>query len=90
MVTAKVKVVNPQGLHMRPAHVFVGGVKNFSSDVTIIFKGTSVNAKSIMQVMLAGITRRSKCAARARTSRRRSTRPSGSSNRASGSDRSRA
>lgn len=56
MVTAKVKVVNPQGLHMRPAHVFVGGVKNFSSDVTIIFKGTSVNAKSIMQVMLAGIT----------------------------------
>ena len=41
---------------MRPAHVFVGGVKNFSSDVTIIFKGTSVNAKSIMQVMLAGIT----------------------------------
>lgn len=55
MVTAKVKVVNPQGLHMRPAHVFVGGVKNFSSDVTIIFKGTSVNAKSIMQVMLAGI-----------------------------------
>ena len=76
MVTAKVKVVNPQGLHMRPAHVFVGGVKNFSSDVKIIFKGTSVNAKSIMQVMLA--------------SRRRSTRPSGSSNRASGSDRSRA
>ena len=56
MVTAKVKVVNPQGLHMRPAHVFVGGVKNFSSDVTIIFKGTSVNAKSLMQVMLAGIT----------------------------------
>ena len=56
MVTAKVKVVNPQGLHMRPAHVFVGGVKNFSSDVTIIFKGTSVNAKRIMQVMLAGIT----------------------------------
>lgn len=56
MVTAKVKVVNPQGLHMRPAHVFVGGVKNFSSDVKIIFKGTSVNAKSIMQVMLAGIT----------------------------------
>lgn len=56
MVTARVKVVNPQGLHMRPAHVFVGGVKNFSSDVTIIFKGTSVNAKSIMQVMLAGIT----------------------------------
>lgn len=56
MVTAKVKVVNPQGLHMRPAHVFVGGVKNFSSDVTIIFKGTRVNAKSIMQVMLAGIT----------------------------------
>ena len=48
--------MNPQGLHMRPAHVFVGGVKNFSSDVTIIFKGTSVNAKSIMQVMLAGIT----------------------------------
>ncbi len=56
MVTAKVKVVNPQGLHMRPAHVFVGGVKNFSSDVTIVFKGASVNAKSIMQVMLAGIT----------------------------------
>lgn len=55
MVTARVKVINPQGLHMRPAHVFVGGVKAFSSDVTIVFGGKTVNAKSIMQVMLAGI-----------------------------------
>ena len=54
-VTAKVKVVNPQGLHMRPAHVFVGGVKNFSSDVKIVFKGASVNAKSIMHLMAACI-----------------------------------
>ena len=55
MVTARVKVINPQGLHMRPAHVFVGGVKAFSSDVTIVFGGKTVNAKSIMGMMSLGL-----------------------------------
>ncbi len=55
MVTAKVKVINPLGLHMRPAHVFVGGVKPFESEVTLVRGGNTTNAKSILQVMLANI-----------------------------------
>lgn len=55
MVTAHVKVINPQGMHMRPAKVFVTGVKGFPCDITIEANGRSVNGKSIMQIMTACI-----------------------------------
>ena len=55
MVSAKVKVINPQGMHMRPAQVFVAEMAKYNSDVTIVFGGKNVNAKSIMHLMAACI-----------------------------------
>lgn len=55
MVSAKTKVINPQGLHMRPAQMFVSEMAKYHSDVTIVFNGKSINAKSIMHLMAACI-----------------------------------
>jgi len=55
MVSAKTKVINPQGMHMRPAQVFVGEMGKFKSDVTIQFNGKAINAKSIMNLMASCI-----------------------------------
>jgi len=55
MVSAKTKVINPQGMHMRPAQVFVSEMGKFKSDVTILFNGKPINAKSIMNLMASCI-----------------------------------
>ena len=55
MVTATTKIVNPQGMHMRPAQLFVNTMAKYKSDVTIVFNGKSINAKSIMHLMAACI-----------------------------------
>lgn len=55
MVSKTVKVTNSQGFHMRPATVFVNEIARFKSDVKIIFKGTEVNAKSLMNLIAACI-----------------------------------
>ena len=51
MVSAKTKIVNPQGMHMRPAQLFVSTMAGYPCDVTILFGGKSINAKSIMHLM---------------------------------------
>lgn len=55
MVSANVKVVNSQGMHMRPAQVLVKEITRFNSEVTILFGGKTINAKSIMNLMTACI-----------------------------------
>ncbi len=55
MVSATTKIVNPQGMHMRPAQLFVNTMAKYQSDVTILFNGKSINAKSIMHLMAACI-----------------------------------
>ncbi len=50
-----VLVVDPVGLHARPATVAVNAASKFKSEVKITFKGRSVNMKSIMGVMSLGI-----------------------------------
>ena len=55
MVSAKTTVINPQGMHMRPAQVFVSEMGKFKSDVTILFNDKSINAKSIMHLMASCI-----------------------------------
>lgn len=55
MVTAKTKIINPQGMHMRPAQLFVNTMAKYQSDVTILFNGKTINAKSIMHLMAACI-----------------------------------
>ena len=46
-----VLVVDPVGLHARPATVAVSAASRFKCDVKVAFKGRSVNMKSIMGVM---------------------------------------
>ncbi len=55
MVSAKVTLKNPQGMHMRPAQLFVNTVAPFHCDVTILHNGNAVNARSIMNLMAACI-----------------------------------
>ena len=55
MVSQKITITNPQGLHMRPAGVFAKGVAKFESDVTIHFNGKDTNAKSLLNIIGACI-----------------------------------
>lgn len=55
MVSAKTKIINPQGMHMRPAQLFVTTMSPFKCDVTIIFNSKPINAKSILNLMAACI-----------------------------------
>ena len=55
MVSEKVTIINKQGLHARPAGVFVKEMANFQSNITIINGEKKVNAKRVMQLMTACI-----------------------------------
>lgn len=55
MVTQKLLVTNEVGLHMRPAAVFAEEMQKFECEITIVFNGTRVNAKSILNIMTACI-----------------------------------
>jgi phosphocarrier protein HPr len=48
-------VVDPVGLHARPATVAVNAASKFKSEIKLTYKGRSVNMKSIMGVMSLGI-----------------------------------
>lgn len=48
----KVTVANPQGLHARPASIFVKIANKFESDITLTKEGQTVNAKSIMGLLM--------------------------------------
>ena len=55
MKEIKVLVIDPVGLHARPATVAVNAASKFKCDVQVTFKEKSVNMKSIMGVMSLGI-----------------------------------
>ena len=55
MVSANVKVVNAEGMHMRPASLFCQTVTPFQSTVKINFNGHEFDAKSVMMLMSACI-----------------------------------
>lgn len=55
MKEIKVIVIDPVGLHARPATVAVNAASKFKSEVKIAYKDRSVNMKSIMGVMSLGI-----------------------------------
>ncbi|AGN24872.1 phosphocarrier protein HPr [Erysipelothrix rhusiopathiae] len=50
-----VTVIDPVGLHARPATVAVNAASKFKSEIKISYKGKAVNMKSIMGVMSLGI-----------------------------------
>ncbi|MFA6044162.1 MAG: HPr family phosphocarrier protein [Phycisphaerales bacterium] len=51
-MTIEVRIVNPLGLHARPATAFVDVASTFGSTITVTKDDTSVDGKSIMQLML--------------------------------------
>lgn len=55
MLDVKVVVVDPVGLHARPATVAVNAATKCKCKVSVSFKGRTVDMKSIMGVMSLGI-----------------------------------
>lgn len=55
MVSKKVKVVNPSGLHLRPAGILCNKAMNFKSLITFEYrdreKTGTANAKSVLSVL---------------------------------------
>ena len=52
-----VTVQNATGLHARPASMFIQAASKFKSDIFVIKDGNKINAKSIMGIMAAGISK---------------------------------
>ena len=50
-----VRVIDPVGLHARPATVAVGAANKCACEVAIQYNGRQINMKSIMAVMSLGI-----------------------------------
>ena len=51
IIKRRIKIQNPQGLHARPASVFVKIANKYEAEVTVKKGGESVNGKSIMGLM---------------------------------------
>lgn len=55
MVTQKITINNPTGLHLRPAGLFCKTAVEFKSKITFQHKETTANAKSVLSVLGACI-----------------------------------
>ncbi len=55
MVSQKITVTNPSGIHARPASVLVKTTSKCESNVFIIANGKKIVAKSILNIMAAAI-----------------------------------
>ena len=55
MVSKNMVVVNPSGLHLRPAGVLAQTSMRFKCDITIESGEKKIDAKSVLNVMGAGI-----------------------------------
>ena len=52
----KYVITDPEGIHIRPAGIFVKLAEGFKSNITIGKFGREVDAKRIMRVMSLGVT----------------------------------
>ena len=55
MVSKKVKIINPTGLHLRPAGNLCKEAMHYKSKVTFDYSGNTANAKSVLSVLGACI-----------------------------------
>ena len=51
MVSEKVRVHNPSGLHLRPAGILCKEAMKYKSLITFQYNGGSANAKSVLSVL---------------------------------------
>jgi len=54
IATRSVTVVNPQGFHARPAHLFMKLAESFPCRVEIIKGNETINGKSILDLLTLG------------------------------------
>lgn len=57
MVQKEFHITNSSGLHTRPGNDFVKTAKQFSCDITLTKGENTVNAKSLLKIMKANVTR---------------------------------
>jgi phosphocarrier protein HPr len=55
-VSKAVVIVDPQGLHARPAADFVQTARTFASDLTLAKDGGSANCKSLLSILKLGVS----------------------------------
>lgn len=55
MVSQKVIIKNPTGLHLRPAGILCKEAMEYKSLITFTFRGNTANAKSVLSVLGACI-----------------------------------
>ena len=55
MISQKITVNNPSGLHLRPAGVLCNEAMKYSSRIVFAFDGSEANAKSVLSILGAGI-----------------------------------
>lgn len=55
MVSDKITITNPKGLHLRSAGMFCKEAMRFKSLITFGAKGSTANAKSVLSVLGAGV-----------------------------------
>ena len=55
MVSQKVTIKNPTGLHLRPAGILCKGAMQFKAHITFLYRGNIANAKSVLSVLGACI-----------------------------------
>ena len=51
MISKKVTIHNPSGLHLRPAGILCKEAMKYKSLITFTFKDTTANAKSVLSVL---------------------------------------
>ena len=51
-VTANVTVVNPHGMHLRPADMFARTAAKFTAEVSVLYNGQRVDGKSIVDLLM--------------------------------------
>lgn len=49
---AIVQVVNPHGMHLRPADLFARTAMRFKSKVTVSFEGQQIDGRSIVELLM--------------------------------------
>ncbi|QCI24176.1 HPr family phosphocarrier protein [Buchnera aphidicola (Muscaphis stroyani)] len=57
MFQNQITITAPHGLHTRPAAQFVKEAKKFNSEISILYKGKSANAKSLFKIQTLGLVK---------------------------------
>lgn len=55
MITKTIVIEHAQGVHARPASIFVREAAKFQSEISVTSNGTTVNGKSIMGLLMLAL-----------------------------------